>query len=60
MISYYLDLGYRFLPVVSRNLAARGISPKVLLLSRCPFDLRFALGDGVAHTRMREARNNII
>jgi hypothetical protein len=52
--------GYRFLPVGSRNLAARGISPKVLLLSRCPFEHVARRGDGVAHTRMREARINIM
>ncbi len=53
--------GYRFLPVGSRNLAERGLLlPKFFCSSLCPFEHVARRGDGVAHTRMREARINIM
>ena len=54
-------LGYRFLPVGSRNLAERGVLlPKFFCFSLCPFEHVATRGDGVAHTRTREAIFNIM
>lgn len=56
MIRYYLGLGYRFLPVDSRKLAAQVILlPTLSPTLRCPFNLVRTHGDGVAHTCAREA-----
>lgn len=61
MIRYYLGLGYRFLPVDSRKLAAQVILlPTLSPTLRCPFHLVRTRGDGVAHTRTREAIINIM
>lgn len=61
MIRYYLGLGYRFLPVDSRKLAAQAILlPEFSPTLRCPFNLHRTHGDGVAHTRTREGAGAII
>ena len=60
MISYYLGPSI----VSSLSMLTTGsawyTSPKVLLLMRCPLYYALTHGDGVAHTRAREARINIM
>ena len=60
MINYYLDQVIVFLPVDNRKLAARGISPKFFCTRAALFEHVATLGDGVAHTRVREAGINIM
>ena len=51
---------HRFLPVGAHNWQRVVYFSQVLLLMRCPLYLRLTHGDGVAHTRAREARINIM